>query len=289
LIKNRDRKNSAFELLNNCAVNASNLKTKTKHNMSTLSRGLQRMLPSTNQQFSHNETCNSPSSCIPALVGLFVFRMPSYRTVCFTIALFATIMSISNTSAFDLVHEELVSGINTDVSIFETTGYIATKDGIDVYDLSSASNPAYIHHAHLQGAYSIIIVDSLLIVNSVDPTYTTWTISIYSISTPNVPGLLGRILLDRKISVPVAYDNFLYIAYEGHGVGVISLMNPSHPELISSFDRGSPHLMRIMIRDNHLFATEAIPGTRLFVYELENPESPNLIHQTIHSVLYTCA
>ncbi|MDP8239120.1 MAG: T9SS type A sorting domain-containing protein [Candidatus Hatepunaea meridiana] len=176
-----------------------------------------------------------------------------------------------------MIHEELIGGTYCDITTYEAFAYAASHAGVEVYNISRSDSIHLIRHIYLPGAYSVVIADTLLIVSAGDATMNICTITTFNISNPGDPELLGELSFDHYIDVPKVRDHYLYLAYRGHGVSVVSIENPRQPELIATVGQPAVWLWHVHIYEDYLYATEGNRGTRLFVYSLEDPEMPDYL------------
>lgn len=172
------------------------------------------------------------------------------------------------------------AGVGGSMARFAITGntlYIATKQSLDVYDISQAEAPIKTAKTELGvGVETIFPYRNNLYIGANDGMY------IFDNTQPKSPQLLTKYAHIMSCDPVVVQDNFAYVTLR---VGtecrqftsisvldVINISNPSNPQLITSIPMDSPY--GLGVDGTRLFVGEGSRGLKLF--DISDPVQPKL-------------
>ncbi|MFX1470350.1 MAG: LVIVD repeat-containing protein [Promethearchaeota archaeon] len=177
------------------------------------------------------------------------------------------IIDISNPSDPVKVGELLCGGV-IGVVVENNLGYIASpSNGLIIADISSSTNPQQVGHYGAE-ASKIAVSGSYASVGQYSNGF-----KILNISDPTNPVLVGEYSDTRCDAIEIK-DNFVYYANAEVGLRIISVSNPSTPQLVTTiFQTGGAN--DIYISDDVLFL--ACWGAGIRVINISNPSSPQML------------
>ncbi|TDB68166.1 LVIVD repeat-containing protein [Arundinibacter roseus] len=173
------------------------------------------------------------------------------------------------------------SGVGGSMARFAITGntlYIATKQSLDVYDISQADAPVKTDKTELGvGVETIFPYKNNLYIGAIDGMY------IFDNSQPRNPRLLSKYEHFMSCDPVVVQDQYAYVTLRTGTVcrqfismsvlEVVDISNPMAPQLVHTTSMTSPY--GLGVDGKHLFVGEGSRGLKLF--DISNPAEPKLM------------
>jgi len=174
-------------------------------------------------------------------------------------------------------YHRLSSGTNAmEIAIKGNYLFFANREyGVEIMDISDPHNPLWIANYNTPGmATRLTIKDNLLFIgDKVDP-QTGSSVICLDISDPYHPALLSSYAAGNSgvcWGVTV-YGDYLFVAYDDHGIDVLDINQPDEMKLVSSISNFSPYRAftnKIEIDNTIAFSVEGNSGIHSF--DISNP------------------
>ncbi len=165
----------------------------------------------------------------------------------------------------------------TDILGYGNTIYVSTQtNGLWSFDVTDPTNPVLLDH----NEESLYLHD--IAVHSQHIFSTSRQDEIYNISDPTSISLTSINPYKHEIWDVALYGNLAYLAQSQSGVTIVDISDPDYPEPVTVIPFGRVHSVETV--GDLLYVSHGTGGgSSLYIYELADPESPQLVGQYVNA------
>ena len=160
-----------------------------------------------------------------------------------------------------------------------STAYVACQETLEVYDVTDPYHPVWMGSAGYSGEAQELLVSGnyLYLATAIY----SGGLSIYDISTPSVPTLVGGLALEDVYDIAISGD-IAYLASRPL-MSVVDIADPANPEILSFFTEGWAN--QLALTGENMYMTggfcDDVCGHGVFVLDVSDSASPVLVDRRL--------